>query len=92
MNVHELFELHKDEFFKFARIENPLHVRPDICAMLYMHNLFGGNGDILAHAEKDEVWFDVAQSDVERLTEEQVIYLHRCGIRYDSDGGLCSFV
>jgi hypothetical protein len=89
----ELFEKYDDEFLKFDRIapEDRRHVRPDLCAMLYLHERLGGNGDAIACAEHDEIWLEF--DNLQRLTDEDAIYLHRCGIRYDPDNeSLCLFV
>jgi hypothetical protein len=90
--LYKLFDKFDGEYLEFERIENPLHPRRDICAMLYMHNLFGGSGTMVEHAEHDEIWFDSNGHELEEvLTEEHVLYLTRCGIRY-SEGMLCKHV
>lgn len=80
--LHALFEKHNDEFLKFDRIPEAdrRHPRPDLCAMLYLHERFGGDGDAVAAAEHDQIWLDW---DGSGLTEADVIYLYRCGVRYD---------
>jgi hypothetical protein len=90
--MNELFEKHDDEFLKFERISESerRHPRPDLCAMLYLHERFGGEGDAMSHAEHDEIWL---AWEADKLTETDVIYLHRCGVRYDSESeSLCMFV
>lgn len=88
--VEGWFKTHGDEFLKFERIPAYArkHSRPDLCAMLYLHDKFGGKGDAVACAAHDEIWLDW---EANVLTEEDVIYLHRCGVRYD-DGQLAMFV
>jgi hypothetical protein len=90
MTAEDLFEKHTDEFLKFDRIPEAerRHPRPDLCAMLYLHERFGGDGRVLAHAEHDEVWLDFGEGD---LSEADVVYLHRCGVRCN-ESGLCMFV
>lgn len=91
MNASELFEKHSDEFLKFDRIPDAerRHPRPDLCAMLYLHERFGGEGDAVSHAEHDEIWLDWSGNN---LADADVIYLHRCGVRYDADNdSLCMF-
>lgn len=88
-DVHELFEKHNDEFLKFERIAEKRHPRADLCAMLYLHERFGGTGDAVSNADHDEIWLDWDGKD---CTEEDVIYLVRCGVRHHDDMGLCMFV
>lgn len=83
-----------DEFLEFDRIENPRHPRPDICAFLMLHELLGGEGDIIGSASHDEIWLDV---DVKKLAAkaapEFIRDLSRCGVRYDPEtDSLCMFV
>lgn len=81
------FEKHEDEHSKFDRIpeKDQLHPLRDICAMLYMHRKMGGvNYKGIGAAEHDEVFF--AWDTIGDLTEDDVIYLIRCGVEYDGDG------
>jgi len=82
--THELFERHNDEFLKFERIPkcDLKHPRKDLCAFMYLHERFGGEGGAIAGAEHDQIWLDW---DYELLTEEDVIYVLRCGVMYDSE-------
>ena len=92
MNVPQIFEKHHDEYGEFNRIPEcaKLHRRPDICALLYIDQRFGGDDDIIDCAEHDEYFIDC---DCSLLTEEDVIYLCRCGFGYDSENdSLYSFV
>lgn len=84
MSVHELFEKHDGEFLKFERItdKDRRHPRPDLCAFLYLHERFGGKGDMVCGAQHDVIFLD---AEPDQLTEEDVIYLRRCGVRYDSE-------
>lgn len=82
------------EYLHFERIEKPLHPRPDICAFLRLHELVPGTRDMVSAAEHDEIFLDV---DLEQLaavaTEDDVVYLQRCGVRLDESGdGLAMFV
>jgi hypothetical protein len=92
MTAQEMFEKHTGEFLKFESIPEAerRHPRPDLCAMLYLHERFGGEGDAVSHAEHDEIALDW---DAHGLTEEDVIYLHRCGVRYSAEwDSLVTFV
>ena len=87
------FEEHSDEeFLKFDSIppEERRHVRSDLCAMLYLHDRLGGMGDAVVAASHDEIWLAWRY---EKLTEADVVYLLRCGVRYsDGTDSLCMFV
>jgi len=81
MNLSEEFEKHDDEFLKFERIKKPLHARPDICAMLMIHAIVGGVGDLISAAEHDVFYFDVdVETFAEKATTEQIRDLRRCGV------------
>jgi hypothetical protein len=90
-NLREFFVEHQDEYLKFDRIKDKLSQRPDLHAFLLLDRLVPGTHDMVSAAEHDEVWLDV---DPEKLctvaTEEQLIDLHRCGVRC-FDGSLCMF-
>lgn len=88
--VEALFDKHEDEFGEFERIPEAdrRHPRRDLCAMLYLHERFGGDFKAVCHAEHDEIWLDW---EPDQLTEADVIYVVRCGVRY-SDDSLCMFV
>jgi hypothetical protein len=95
MDIHETFEKFNDEYFNFDSIKNKFHSRPDLCAFLLLDKLLPNDGrDMVCGAEHDEIFLD---ADLERLaevaTEEDVLTLTRCGVRYDSDtGSLAMFV
>lgn len=87
--VKAWFEKHGDEYLEFERIppEHRRHKRPDLCAFLYLSELEDDDGDIIIGAAHDEYWIGFKS---ELLTEDDVIYLTRCGISYEY-GSLCSF-
>ncbi len=92
LNLEEVFEKHNEEFLHFERIEKPRHPRPDLCAFLMLHDLAPKHGDMVSSASHDEIWLEVEVVELaDVITEEQVIDLIRCGIRY-SDDCLCMFV
>ncbi len=89
LNIEELFEKHDDEYIKFDRVQNPRHSRPDLCAFLMLHDLSPAKKpgrDMISSAEHDEIWLDIDVDQVaENATEEDIITLIRCGIRFDTD-------
>ena len=88
------FLKHDKEFLNFDRIPEAdrLHPRPDVAAMLYLHNKLTPDavGDnAISAAEHDQIWFTF---NVSGLDESDVIYLLRCGVSYDSEApGLYMF-
>jgi len=73
------------EYVAFKRVKNPKCKRPDICAFIRLDELVSGKAYMVSAAEHDEIFLDV---DVEELaavvTEEDIVMLLRCGVRYDS--------
>jgi len=90
MDIEKLFDKHEDDFLGFAKINNKRSNRPDLHAFLLLDELFPGNTDMIGGAEHDEFWLDIEIEDIEKLTEEQVIELVRCGVRFDEES-LCMF-
>lgn len=89
--IQALFDKHGDkEYLEFDRIPvgDRRHPRPDLCAFLYLHERFGGTGDAISGAEHDEIYLDWDDAE---LTDDDVIYLSRCGVRC-GEYGLCMFV
>lgn len=91
--ITELFEKHNDEYLKFSRIENPPSKRPDLCAFIKLDQIVPAKTDIVSAAEHDEIYLSPALEELGAATEEDIIYLIRCGARIDSYGeGLAMFV
>lgn len=87
IDLEETFEKYNDDYMEFGRVENKLHLRPDLCAFLLLDKLLPNYGrDIVCAAEHDEIFLD---ADCEKLaevaTEEDILTLTRCGVHYDSD-------
>jgi len=92
-NLHDFFEDHTDEFLKFERVENKLSSRPDIHAFILLNQLVPGEFDMVSDAQHDEIFLEVSPDQlVAAATEKQLIDLHRCGVRHDSQYDcLCMF-
>lgn len=100
--IEGFFDKFNDDHSRFERIppEERRHPRPDICAMIYLHERFGGQMnedgtclDAICFAKDDEIWFGWESKDLFGFTEEDALYLTRCGVHYDSaTGGLSLFV
>ena len=87
MNLKEIWDKYMHgEFLKFERVHNQLSNRPDIHAFLLLDKLVPRpNRDMVSSAEHDEIWLDVDPEELaEAATEEQIIELIRCGVRFDS--------
>lgn len=92
MSVEEMFES-SDEFLEFERIPESerRHNRPDLCAFIYLDEKFPGKFDMVSAARHDEIFLDIEVNQIETLTQEDVTYLSRCGVRYSEDS-LAMFV
>jgi hypothetical protein len=93
-NLEELFDKHDDEYLNFKRVQPKLSSRPDIHAFIILDKLLPAKSDIISAAEHDEIFLDVDPEELAKVaTEEQIVELIRCGVRYDSDtGSLAMFV
>lgn len=92
--IEAFFEANDDEYLKFERVENKLHYRPDIHAFLLISKILPEDrGDIITSSEHDEFYLEAdCETLFERATEEQVIELIRCGVRFDNSlESLCMY-
>jgi len=91
--IRAAFEKHDDEFLKFDRVVNKLSNRPDLHCFLVLDWMFPGTTDMIDAAEHDEIYLEPnALEFLRKVTEEQLIDLIRCGLRYDeSIDSLCMF-
>ena len=86
-----------DDFLLFNRIpeiERPCS-SPDLCAWLLLDKKFPDekNRDMVSAAEHDEIWLRITSEQVTQLSDMEVLYLTRCGVRYDGEfEGLCMYV
>ena len=88
MDIEKMAEIFDDmdEYGEFDRIEKKLSGRPDLHAFMLLDKLFPHRKDIISAAEHDEIYLSVEPSELaEVATEEQIIELVRCGVRYDED-------
>jgi hypothetical protein len=86
IDLYAVFEKFSDEYNEFDRIENPLHRRPDVCAFLLLDRLCPDEGrDLVTAAERDIIYLGIdAEKLAEVATEDDVLMLSRCGVRYSS--------
>ncbi len=86
MNIAERFEEVDDDYLDFDNIADKKNRRPDIHAFILLSELFpDSNQDIVCASCHDVIWLDVGIEDIEKLTDENIIELTRCGVRYDDD-------
>lgn len=81
--MYERFEFHLEnlEGHKFDRVESPRHPRPDLCALLVLHDLDPTSKDAISYSTTDEIYFSMDPEVVAgRITEEQIVTLVRCGV------------
>jgi len=82
-----------DDFSEFEKIENKRSQRPDVHAFLLLDELFPGGSDLIDYAGHDEIGLDICDEQVATLTDDQILELNRCGVRYDyENGGLVMWV
>jgi len=97
--IVELFEKYNDEYLKFDKIpvEERFSNSPDLCAFNLLYNHLNEEHkfkDIIQGAEHDEI-FLMSLDDLllDDMTEKDILYLTRCGIRYNEEfGSLSMFV
>lgn len=92
MTIEEIIQCYEDvssEYLQFKNIDMPLHPRPDICAMLYLHNLQPRDTDLVRGSSKEEIFFDLDIPKLaETITEKDIIYLVRCGVLFEEEAHL----
>lgn len=93
MSIEDRFDLADGEYLKFDRVANKLSQRPDLHAFIWLDRRFPGQThDMISGAEHDEFYLNIAGEQIEQLTADEIVDLHRCGVRYDSDYDcLCMF-
>lgn len=86
LDLKLIFDKHEDEYIKFEKVKDKLNNRPDLCAFILLDNLIPGDDDIISASEHDEFYLDIdCDKLAEIISEEDIITLIRCGIRYHSE-------
>lgn len=94
-DVRELFEKHNEEYLEDERIQNPVTQRSDLNAFLRLNQICPeSTSHIVNAAEHDEIFLEPSLEDLAEanITEDDVIYLIRCGVRLSDFDGLSMFV
>lgn len=83
MDIKERFAAVNKDFLVFEKVEPKRSNRPDIHAFILLDELFPKPGyGIISGATDDEISLDVKKEDFDNLTDEQILELVRCGVRY----------
>lgn len=80
-------DLSLKEYVEDGRIKpgRRLHRRPDLNAFLLLDRLCPGDDDMVCAAENDEIYLAVGVDSLAGVaTEEDILDLMRCGVRYDA--------
>jgi hypothetical protein len=91
MDLEERFEQYYDEFLEFERIPPEERLHPDytLCGYLKVYSLLKKPTKYWLAAEHDIVYL-AQEEDLKELTDEDIIYLQRCGI-HCGEYGLADF-
>jgi hypothetical protein len=92
MSIHDRFEAVNDDYLKFDRVKEKRSSRPDLHAFLLLDEIFTAPRDIIQAAEHDEIFLDINEEQASKLTDDQILELVRCGVRYSECDCLCMFV
>jgi len=88
MNIYKAFERHNEEFLKFEDIPNKRSKYRDVHAFLLIEKILPDDDEpkIVSSSGSSEIWLSVDVHELSKLvSEEDVLELVRCGIRYDSN-------
>lgn len=85
----ERWERVNDEFIKFENIpksDRPF-TSPDICAFALLDKKFPAERDfdMVSCAGHDEIYLRIESEQIAQLTDDEILYLTRCGVRYEDD-------
>lgn len=93
MNTENRFEAVDDDYGEFDKVQNKRSQRPDLHAFLLLDELFPAPGrGMVSAADYDKIWLEIEDEQVDKLTDEQILELVRCGVMYDGDGSLAMSV
>lgn len=85
--LYAAFERHSEtDFLKFDRVVANAVDRADLHAFMLLNELVPGTRDIVSLAGHDEIWLGVSTERLAAVaTDDIVLELVRCGVRYDND-------
>lgn len=80
--------LHDDflDFHKIPESERPFS-SPDLCAFALLDKKFPVERelDMVSAAEHDQIWLRIQRKEIIQLTDDEILYLTRCGVMYEED-------
>ena len=88
MTIAERFEALEGPYEgrRFDKIKNKRSSRRDIHAYLLLDELFPKPGsDMVSAVEHDVIYLDIEPVDIDKLNDEQIIELARCGVFYEEE-------
>lgn len=94
----ELFDKnHHEEYLRFEEIDNPPFESKDLCGFHKLYQFLKQDEkhkDIVRDSRHDEIYLcGLDDLDLNNMTENDIIYLIRCGVRYDEEYDcFCMFV
>lgn len=83
----EIWNLHDEEYHDFKSVKNPPCESSDLSAFMLIHKfMISKEADVITSAEHDEIYLpSIDDLDLEKITEDDIISLIRCGVRYDQN-------
>ena len=88
IDLIEAFDKFDKDYNDFHLIENPVSNSPDLCAFILLDKLVPApklKNDIVSSAEHDIIYLGTdCVKLAEVATEEDILYLRRCGVMYDT--------
>lgn len=92
MNIQKFFNDNHEAYSKFENVKNKLSNRPDLHAFILLDRLVPSNNDIISASEHDEFFLDVDLEELAKVaTENDLLDLIRCGVRYSDYDCFCMF-
>ena len=79
-----------ESFLRFECVETKKSNRPDLHAFLLLNELFPKNRDMVSGAGHDQIWLDVSEEDIEKLSDENILEISRSGVFYDYESNALS--
>lgn len=91
------WEAVNDDFIRFERIPESerLFSSADLCAFALLDKKFPAERgiDMVSAAEHDQIWLRIERHQIAQLSDDEILYLTRCGVMYEEDTeGLSMFV
>lgn len=89
MDIGERFDkINENSNLSFKDITNKRSNRPDVHVIILLNSLFpyASERNLISRAHYDQIWFDIDEESLNKLTDDQIKELLACGVFYDTDG------